>query len=150
MFEERPTQTNRQAVSRGIAGVAMLLMFVYAANAAQAQDIIDGAIWRFTMKPKTPNQQILKGQFRVSNHQLFQKEKPESKEFNKPVGFNNPKNDKTVMTLTDLRAADKSRKWHNGISGKVLLKNERFGYWTGRFIDSKGRHWDFSCTRVQE
>ena len=150
MFKEQPAQTSIQAFSQSIAGPAMILMFVFATPAAQAQHSIDGAIWRFTMKPLTPNLQVLKGQFRVSNHRLFQKEKPESNEFNKPVGSNNPRNDRTVMTLTNLRAIDRNRKWHDGFQGKVLLRFERFGYWTGRFIDSKGRHWEFSCTRVQD
>lgn len=150
MFQERPTQTNRYQVSKDIPAIAMLLLLVLTTNAAQAQDTIDGAIWRFTMKPKTQGLQILKGQFRVSNHVLFQKEKPEQNDFNKQIGVNKPNKDKTVMTLTDLRAMDKKRNWHNGFKGKVLLRNERFGFWTGRFIDSQGRHWDFTCSRIQD
>ncbi len=130
--------------------MGLLVTFTTTANDAQAQDTIDGAFWKCTMKPKTSDLKLLKGQFRISNHWLFQKEKPSLEEFKTFNGFNKPNNGKTVIAFNDLRAMDKERNWHNGIKGTAFLKLERLGYWSGRFVDAKGRHWSFTCTRVQE
>ena len=135
---------------RGILVIALMAAMVFPAGTAAAQDTIEGALWSFTMKPKARGLQTVKGQFRVFRNQLFQKSKPGEKTFDKQVGTNNPNRDKTVIKFTDLRAIDKSRTWHQNIQGTARLKVQKFGFWTGTFIDSDGRHWPFECTRVQE
>jgi hypothetical protein len=110
----------------------------------------DGAVWTFQMTPKVPGLQPLRGAFRVSNHVLYQKETPEDPDFTKQVGKNHPRGSKTRVEFKDLRAFVRKGVVHEGLSGNVLLTIDRFGEWSGTFIDSQGRHWGFKCSRVQE
>ncbi len=136
---------------RALPLLTCLLALAGGAEASPSEgDKFEGAVWKFTMTPKTRGLKILKGQFRVSNNRLFQKTMPSSTDFDKLVGTNAPRGKKTTITFADLRAADKNKNWHHGIKGKVLLTMDRFGKWSGRLIDSQGRHWAFGCTRVQE
>lgn len=122
--------------------------------ALQDDDQFDGAVWRFVMKPKFKGESESKGGFRVLNNELFQKETPKDEEFSKKIGTNHPNGDRTVMKLKEFRyfaiSDDPSPKTAKQISGRVLLKRERFGEWSGRFIDEHGRHWEFKCSRVAE
>lgn len=111
----------------------------------------DGAVWRFTLTPKVAGPGQLRGHFRVSNHVLYQKADIKDPNYTKQVGKDNPqRRAHTRVEFTDLRALDKRGVPHSGFKGTVLLKGERFGHWSGSFIDSQGRHWNIQCTRVQE
>jgi len=145
----------------GLVCTAALLSGIVGASAASAddKDKFDGAIWNFTMTPKRGGLGLepLKGGFRVFNHVLYQRSKPprEKKEanrddFDKVVGKNHPQGKRTRVEMKDFRAFDKNMTWHSGLKGSVLLTIDRFGEWSGTFVDSEGRHWDFKCTRVQE
>lgn len=122
----------------------------------QAGDKVEGAIWRFSMKPKVEKLKPLRGRFRLHNNRIYQKADPNEKEFNKLVGtsIQGPKKKrdapKAKVTFTDLRAVDKQLNSHTGIKGTVLMKMEKPGVGTGTLVDSEGRHWDFRCTRIQE
>ena len=131
-----------------LAGLAILTGA--ASVSADEQDQFEGAIWRFTMTPKVRGLETLKGQYRVSDHVFYQNTKPKTREFDKAVGKNHPSGRKTESVFTDLRAFSKDRKLHGGIRGTAHLEMLEFGEWSGRFIDSEGRHWDFRCSRVRE
>jgi hypothetical protein len=117
---------------------------------ADEQDQFEGALWRFTMKPKTRGLEPLNGHYRVSDHIFYQTSKPKSRDFDKVVGKNHPAGRKTQSEFHDLRAFTKDRKLHSGIKGTANLEIIEFGEWSGRFIDAEGRHWDFRCSRIQE
>lgn len=121
-----------------------------ASVAADEQDQFDGAIWTFKLTPKTRGLEELKGRYRVSDDVFYQNSKPKSREFDKVVGKNHPTGRKTKSVFTDLRAFDADRQLHSGLKGTAHLEMEEFGEWSGRFIDSEGRHWDFQCSRVRE
>ena len=144
----------------GLMCVAVLLSGIVGGSSATAdeKDKFDGAIWNFTMTPKRPaSAEPLKGGFRVFKHVLYQRsEAPREKgvakrdDFNKVIGKNHPQGKRTRVELNDFRAFDKNMTWHSGLKGSVLLTIDRFGEWSGTFVDSEGRHWDFKCVRVQE
>ena len=131
-----------------LAGLAILTCT--ASVSADDQDQFEGALWRFTMTPKTRGLEPLKGQYRVSDHVFYQTTKPKTRDFDKVVGKNHPAGRKTKSEFHDLRAFTEDRQLHRGIKGTANLEMEEFGEWSGRFIDSEGRHWDFRCSRVQE
>ncbi len=117
---------------------------------ADERNQFEGAIWRFTLTPKTRGLEVLKGRYRVSDDVFYQNAKTKSREFDKVVGKNLPTGRKTKSVFTDLRGFDADRKLHSGLKGTAHLEMEEPGEWSGRFIDSEGRHWDFQCSRVQE
>jgi hypothetical protein len=131
-----------------LAGLAILTGT--ASVSADDKDQFEGALWRFTMTPKTRGLEPLKGQYRVSDRVFYQCSKPKTREFDKVVGKNHPAGRKTRSEFHDLRAFAEDRQLHRGIKGTANLEMEEFGEWSGRFIDSEGRHWDFRCSRVQE
>ena len=124
------------------------------ATGTQKGDQFEGAVWRFRITPKSPRSEERHGAFRVSNDQIFQKETPADKDFRKQVGTNHPKGEKTRMKVTDFRTFVKSENGgagsQNRMSGTVLLSMNKFGEWSGRFIDSEGHHWEFKCSRIAE
>ena len=117
---------------------------------ADDDDHFEGAVWRFSMTPKARGLEPVKGRYRVSKHVFYQCSKPKTHEFDTVVGKNHPTGKKTRSVFEDLRAVDENRNWHKGLKGTAHLEMDRFGEWSGRFIDSEGRHWDFQCSRVQE
>lgn len=111
----------------------------------------NGAVWKFTLTPKVAGPGQLRGHFRVSNHVLYQKANIKDPDYTKHVGKDNAgRRGCTRVEFTDLRALDKRGVPHEGFKGTALLKGERFGHWSGSFVDSQGRHWSVKCTRVQE
>lgn len=110
----------------------------------------EGAVWKFKMTSKSQRNKELTGLFRVSNAKLYQKTTPEDPDFSKAIGINYPKKRKTRMVFTDLRAKGKKGIFTNGIKASVFLNFDRKGHWHGTLIDSKGKHWNFKCTRIQE
>ncbi len=61
---------------------------------------------------------------------------------------------KTQIELKDFRTFEIASGGGLGpqkrISGKALLKMNKFGGWSGRFIDGDGKHWEFQCSRIAE
>lgn len=122
--------------------------------AAPTGDQFEGAVWSFTMSPKFPRAEKRQGAFRVADDKIFQKLKPSDKEFSKEVGVNHPNGDKTQIELHDFRTfeitSDGGLGSQKRLSGKALLKMNKLGEWSGRFIDGDGKHWEFQCSRVAE
>ena len=131
-----------------LAGLAILTGT--ASVSADDKDQFEGALWRFTLTPKTRGLEPLKGHYRVSDHVFYQTTKPKTRDFDKVVGKNHPAGRKTRSEFHDLRAFAEDRQLHRGIKGTAHLEMEEFGEWSGRFVDSEGRHWAFRCSRVQE
>lgn len=119
-------------------------------QAGPAGDNFEGAIWYFQMTPKLKGARVLRGQFRVADHIVYQKTTRDSEKFNKTVGTNHPNGKKTRVEFTDLRAMNPDKQWRNGMQGEVKMTLDQFGKWSGMFTDRMGRNWDFSCTRVKE
>ncbi len=141
-------------LSRRISLIAFAMICGLMSMNAIADDGIgsfDGAVWRFTMDPVGRGKKM-GGLFRVKNNALFQKEGPDDKEFKRSVGSNHPKDrTNTRMVFTGLRTgAPKQGVIEENLKGVVALKKEENGHWTGRFIAEDGKHYDFSCTRIQE
>lgn len=119
-------------------------------EAQQAGDNFEGAIWYFKMTPKLKGFNVLRGQFRVSDHVVYQKEGRDSDEFSKRVGVNHPNGKRTKVEFTDLRAKTPKNDWRNEIKGEVKMRLDEYGKWSGLLTDGMGRNWDFNCTRVKE
>ncbi|MCG6154551.1 hypothetical protein [Rubinisphaera margarita] len=112
---------------------------------------LEGALWKFDLTPKGERGPMLTGFFRVSDGVLYQKTTRESKEFDKSVGkLSREGRDKTRVELEDFRAFGRNKNLHDGLSGTLLLKFERFGNCSGTFIDGDGKNWNIRCVRVQE
>jgi hypothetical protein len=128
----------------GIIGISNLV--------ADDDDKFDGALWKFHMEPVAKRAvEPLNGVFRVKGKELFQKSKPRIKEFDLLIGEKTAFKPKTTwLKIDNLRARTKGGKVETGIKGKLVLKMDEQGKWSGPFIDSEGRHWDFSCERFQE
>ena len=116
------------------------------------EDMVDGALWQFGMTPVKGSQPALRGVFRVNGKQLYQKSRRDSKEYDKLIGEKTDfKRKTTYLRIDDMRANEKeTRKPHTGIKGKLTLTFDELGEWSGRFVDSEGRHWEFKCKRFQE
>lgn len=119
-------------------------------EAFQGGDNFDGAIWYFKITPRTKGAQTLSGQFRVSDHILYQKELRSSEDFTKRVGVNHPNGNRTRVEITDLRAKMPNGEFRSRINGEVRMTFDKFGKWSGMFTDERGINWDFNCTRVKE
>ena len=125
---------------------------------AQAGDTVDGAVWRFKITPKFPLQEPVFGQYRISNYQIFIKDDPKDKEFTREVGKATPNRRTKVTTVVfkELRVFEKSEKGSRPriskavTAGGAKVKMDEVFEWSGLFIDSEGRHWDFKCSRVKE
>lgn len=140
-------------LTRQLALVACALVFACTAPVV-AQDgvgTVDGAIWRFSMEPLGQGQKM-GGMFRVKNNGVFQKDKEDDKVWKRSVGMNHPKDkSKTRMVFTGLKTgAPKKGVIEENLKGVAMLEFQEFGHWKGRFIAEDGRHYRFSCTRVQE
>jgi len=127
-----PQGTAPDAVAQGIDGGAF-----------------DGAVWGYKLTPKNARLGVQTGAFRVNNHVLYQKAKPEDKTFTKVVGKNSPDGRRTSMVFEDLRGHGPNGEILH-ISGKARLGMEKGGEWGGRFVDSNGNHWDFHVSRQKE
>jgi hypothetical protein len=138
--------------SRFLCASAFLAAISVAGPSAHAQDgdKFEGAVWTFVMTPKGRGPGPLNAAFRVSGNVLYQRSKPRG-DFDKVIGKNHPRGKKqTRIEIDDLRAHDRNRGVHAGLKGTALLTADRRGEWSGRFLDSEGRHWDFKCSRTQE
>mgnify|MGYP001002968559 CR=1 FL=1 len=132
---------------------AILAGFCHAADESQQGDDggkFDGAVWQFTMKPKTGNAKAMRGRFRVNQDVIYQKATPADPTFSKKIGMNHPRYPKTKIEVTDLRALDEAGKLHRQIKGTAHLSIDKRGEWSGEFVDADGVHWEFQCTRTQE
>ncbi len=109
----------------------------------------DGAVWRFTLKPKAPKLSELNGAYRVANDVLYQQEKRGDPDYTQVVGRNYPRRNKTRTVFSELRAVDSQRRVHK-VEGTAALSFDKRGHWSGEFIDGEGRHWDITVVRVQE
>jgi hypothetical protein len=132
--------------------LAAVLVAGIAPDTAQAQsgDNFEGAVWGFTMTPRTKGLKTLKGQFRVSGGVIYQKETPEDPEFSKQVGTKHPRRGRTRIAFTDLRAFDADKTPRTDIKGTARLTLDKIGAWSGLFTDGEGRNWNFKCTRIKE
>lgn len=146
---------------------------------AQRGDSFEGAVWKFSMTPKVPRKEPMRGLFRVNNYEVFQKEKPDDETFSLQVGKIEPKGNRTRIMFHDARAFERPSGSGPGskpgpgsrpgsrtdsgdgqlgagpgrakeLKGVAALKMEKFGEWSGLFTDSEGNHWDFRCSRIQE
>lgn len=134
-------------------GAALLIASTLGSPAVHAdEDMVDGALWQFGMTPVQGGQPPLRGVFRVNGKQLYQRSSRDTKEYDKLIGEKvDFKRKITYLRIDDMRANEKeTRKPRTGIKGKLTLKFDEFGEWSGRFVDSEGRHWDFKCKRFQE
>ncbi len=121
---------------------------------ADDDDKVDGALWRFGMTPvkKGPNSPPpMRGVFRVKGRELFQRG-DRGKEFDQLIGVKTGFKEKTTfLRIDDLRAIERgTKKERTGIKGKLTLKFDELGEWSGRFVDSEGSQWEFKCLRFQE
>lgn len=116
------------------------------------EDLVDGALWQFGMTPVKSGPPPMRGVFRVNGKQLFQKSSRDSKDYDKLIGEKTGFAKKTTyLRIDDMRAVEKeSRKHHTGIKGKLTVEFDELGEWSGRFVDSDGKHWEFKCKRFQE
>ncbi|WP_417851758.1 hypothetical protein [Thalassoglobus sp.] len=134
----------------------VLLLFIYGTVvsntgvAAQAGDNFEGAVWSFMMVPKLKGAKNLRGQFRVSDHIVYQKGQKKTGEFTKRVGVNHPQGKRTKVVFTDLRALNSDREWREGMKGEVKMTIDKYGKWSGLFTDENGDNWEFTCNRVKE
>lgn len=134
--------------------VLLLTIGISGISNAKADDAgeFDGAIWRFHMTPAAKRfGEPMNGAFRVKGKNLYQNTKPRTKDFDKHIGQKTAaKPKKTWLTIDDMRAKPKGGNIVEGIKGKMVLTMDEPGKWSGTFIDSQGRHWDFKCERIQE
>jgi len=117
---------------------------------ATAQDNFDGAVWRFRMSKKQTPAKVLVGQFRVSDHVLFQKDTPSDPEFSKKVGRNSPNGKKTRIDVDDFRVFTKEKKRMLKMKGTARLSLDKVGEWSGIFTTGKGDNWTFKASRIKE
>ena len=114
-------------------------------------DQVDGALWKFEMQPVQKGPAVRRGQFRVKGKFLYQKTKPDSKEFDKVIGEKvSGVRGVTRLRIDDLRARSKGNGLQSGIKGNLELKIDEKGKWSGKFVDSEGTHWRTTCERFQE
>lgn len=121
---------------------------------AQAGDEFEGAVWRFSMTPKVRGDKALRGEFRVSDLDIFQKESRDDESFRKTVGKKFPNGEHTKIVFKELYAMRKDDEPNRGkrvqLSGTVMLNFDEPGEWSGRFVDGDGHRWDFKCSRIKE
>ncbi|MEZ6042454.1 MAG: hypothetical protein R3C20_18290 [Planctomycetaceae bacterium] len=133
--------------------LACTVIFAASANPTP-QNNFDGAVWRFSIENRSGKAQRYRGTYRISNGRVFQKETPSDDAMSKRVGMNYPKDRKTRTVLKDFRVFPHSEPASPGnelrITGVAYLSMDRPGEWSGRFVDSQGRHWKWRCSRVQE
>lgn len=153
MSVARAVNVNRP---RSLSVLTLVIAGMWGTTACEAQergegDLFEGALWNFSMRPKNPGPPPLRGRFRVKFNALYQRSSPEDNELTKPVGTKVAGGKNRVrVTFTDVAAVGPQGGLHEGIQGNVLITIDRPGEWSGTFVDSKGRHWDFRCTRIQE
>ncbi len=114
---------------------------------------VDGAIWKFTMTPKTAGLEAVNGRYRVSGMTLYQKENPDDQQFKRVVGkkvAGKKGEHKVGIVFSDFRARIERGSPPVQLNGSAWLKAEKREKWSGTFIDSDGRHWDFQCERIFE
>lgn len=116
---------------------------------AQEGDNIEGAVWQFEMTKKGRSPSTVKGQFRMSDHSVYQKENRSAARFDKKVGINKPNGKRTRTEFDNLRAFDADRRpsLHDGVA---TLKMDGLGEWSGTFTDSDGTNWAMKLSRVKE
>lgn len=149
---------NSRLASRSLVVVALVLMGSLSTGKylfAQVGDAdkFDGAVWRYTLTPKTKGLLALKGRYRVSGQYLYQKKSPDDEVLKKVVGKKvAAKQGKVRVEFDDFRGyTDRAGgSPPTQIKGSALLSYDRFGNWSGTFIDGDGRHWDFVCERIRE
>jgi hypothetical protein len=108
----------------------------------------EGAVWKFEMTPMRGKEEPRRGQFRVAGLKLYQKERRDSPGFDKEAGHKEILADKrTRLVFHDLRANGGKV---TGIRGHAVVTFDKFGEWSGRYVDADGSHWHFKCSRVQE
>lgn len=119
----------------------------------------DGALWSFTMIPKDKNHEKRTGMFRINGNDLFQRSSMEKPGFDRKMGMKTSvkavRNKKgkivgpqtTTLEFFDLQSNGLK---YTGMKGKVVLKQNKLGEWSGRFVDAEGLHWEFKCSRKQE
>ncbi len=119
----------------------------------------DGAIWTFSMVPHDKNLEKRNGQFRVHGNDLYQRTNIEELGKDRKIGrktqvkaVRNKKGkivgpEHTTIEFFDLQSNNAK---YTGMKGKVVLKKNKQGEWSGRFVDQDGLHWNFKCSRKQE
>jgi len=152
--------TTRDFMRLAIAALAPVLMHNVCGSKvfAQAGDTLDGAVWRFKITPKFPRQEAVFGQYRISDYRIFIKDDPKDKEFTREVGkaTPHPRTKVTTVVFKELRVFEKSEDGSRPrvskavTAGGAKVKMDEPFEWSGLFIDSEGRHWDFKCSRIKE
>ncbi len=114
-----------------------------------------GGLWRFEMRSAgKQGTDVLTGHFRMSDKRadrrvLFQKEKPSSKNFEKPVGTATLEGALVRVDLGGMRGADLAKNLQQ-FSGKGNISMQTIGEWSGTLVDKDERKWDFKCTRTMD
>lgn len=111
------------------------------------------------MIPKDKNHEKRTGMFRINGNDLFQRSSMEKPGFDRKMGMKTSvkavRNKKgkivgpqtTTLEFFDLQSNGLK---YTGMKGKVVLKQNKLGEWSGRFVDAEGLHWEFKCSRKQE
>lgn len=133
----------------GVLAAALCFSAYHGTILAQQGDNIDGAIWQFELTKKGRSPSTVKGQFRVSKHVVYQKEKRNSPSFANQVGTNKPDGARARTEFEGLRVFDQDRK-ASKMNGVATIQRNRFGEWTGTFTDGEGTNWDMKLSRVKE
>ena len=106
------------------------------------------------MTPKVRGDEALRGAFRVSDRDIFQKESRDDERFQKNVGKKFPNGATTKIVFKELFAMSKedeqSRRKRVELSGTAMLNFDEPGERSGRFVDGDGHRWDFKCSRIKE
>lgn len=143
--------------------VTLLLLTTTEVSHAEDLGAFEGAVWRFSLTPKNPQIQELRGVFRVHDGVIYQWVDPKVRDTEKVAGSETavrtpgaPKAKRTRLEFTNLRAFSVKRTpggerdFTSGMQGTVLMRMEKPGKWSGAFIAKDGRHWKFSCMRIRE
>jgi len=128
--------------------LAVLLLGICSWGVAEDRGKLDGARWRYSMKPVAGRSEPRHGAFRISGDKIFQGMGKQATQVGTIIGKVREKpdpNDKVRVKFTNLRARDGSKV---DLSGPVFFQS--FGEVTGRLIDGDGKHWNFEASRVQE
>lgn len=139
--------------SGNVSAMAMIVLLVCAslANRLCGQDggAVDGAIWTIVLTSKQTDGERLRAAYRVKSNVLYQKENPPEGDFTVAVGQNFPRGKRTLAKF-DRLVLWNGRLEKTTLKGQALLSIERYGEWSGTFIDSSGKHWECRVRRVQE
>jgi len=114
-----------------------------------------GGLWRFEIRTVGENgPEVRNGHFRIGDNVaerriFFQKEKPASPKFEKPVGRATRDSASVQISFDGLRAMDQENGFRQ-ITAKGKISLQTVGEWSGTLVDKEDRKWDFKCSRITD